>query len=253
MVKGHVEMLVSDTAVELSKLVLPNQKGLLLRMDHHDDIKGMPHQEWLVKRLFGPQGYACSTLPHLCVFESKLDPITRAETNPHYHAFFWVAKSKYNACRQAIKQVGAGNKCYSLIEIVPELMLKQFNYVCKGPGTGSDDIPNIVSRSVHLTDELVSECHSLYWKNNDAIQAVSNKRKRAITIHEHVLNVCRGRGYTEKSTDGIFEVIKEYYRGKIKHVRVQFLRDLMLQTKWFLSPHGACNAWIKDYVSGFPQ
>ncbi len=245
-------MEVSDIALELSKHVLPTQIGVLLRLDHSDEIAGLPIREWMVKHLFGPQGHAEACMPHLCVFETKLDPCTGSESNPHYHAFLFVALGKYNALRQTVKRGWTGNKEYSLKKMKTELLPEQFNYICKGAGPGTDDTPDIISRSEHFTEALVGECRSLYWKNHAAIQSVSKKRKREVSVHENILSLCRARGYTDCDRAKIYDVVVEYYRKKIKYLNPSYVRNIVFQTSIYLSPEGQCNQWLKDYCTGIP-
>jgi len=250
--KNHVDFQVSDTAIELSSVVLSNQIGVLLRIDHKDTVQTLPIQDWLRKYLFGPTGVIVSTLPYLCIHETKLDPTTGAESNPHYHALFWVSADRYNALRQTIKRGWSGNEEYSLKKVKPELLPEQFNYICKGKGSGTDDEPDVIYGSEHFTDELLTECRSLYWKNHAAIQSISKKRKRELSVHENVLNLCRARGYTDSDRDKIFDVVIEYYRKRIKYLAPNYVRNIVFQTAVYLSPGGPAQLNLKDYCTGFP-
>ncbi len=250
--KAHVTFEVADTAIELSGLCLSNQFGVLLRIDHKETVCDMPILAWLKKKLFGPTGSIISTLPFLCVRESKLDSATGTETNPHYHALFFVASDRFNALRQTIKRGWAGNEEYSLKKAKPELLPEQFNYICKGKGPGTDDKPDVVYGSEHFTTEFLTECRRLYWKNHAAIQTVSKKRKREISIHENVLNLCRARGYTDQDRGKIFDVIIEYYRKRIKYLNPSYVRNLVFQTAVYLSPDGPAQLNLKDYCTGYP-
>lgn len=173
-----------------------------------------------------------------------------AEGNPHYHVFF-CTDNTIKAVRSAVSKIWRGNESYSLKQAKPQMIPEHFNYLCKGTGTGSDDGPNVVYRSDHLTDERITELNALYWANNDAFKANSKKRK-ASSISEQVFDLCKhlsppiDRGH-------IYDIIYGYYKKRVLHWNPDYVCKLVYQTQMYLEPSNSqANLDMKNYCVGLP-
>jgi len=242
----HVDLLVADEIVSVLRDLYeksPEQLGVVYRVD---ELSGSTADKLLAIIL----EYGIAACPQLCVRETVLDTITKTETNPHYHGFMFIEKGRYAALRQAMKRVWCGNKEYSLKKADPEKTPQYFNYLCKGAGTGSNDQPHVFARSKNLSDDLISVCHSLYWKNKAEIQVNTKKRKRS--IHEEILLMCQQRQLKSTDRKAIFQVIKLYYCKRIKYLMPSYLRNLVFQTSVYLDPDGPAARDLETYCISYP-
>lgn len=188
--------------------------------------------------------------------EPKLTDGADAEANPHYHVLLFSDPSEHkeSAIRQFITRSWRGNKQYSMKKGVTDAIPDQILYLCKGKGSGSGDRPEVTHRSPAFTDQMISVFHAGYWKNNAKVQVAisSKKRKREMSVHENILNLCRARGYTDSDRAKIFDVVMEYYRRKIKYLNPTYVRNLVHQTAVYLSPGGPAELNLRDFCVGIP-
>lgn len=242
----HVEILLSDEVVEMLQAINEqciDVEGAFYRVDE----TGEQDCDRIRKLI---DVYREPPHPHLCVRETKLDPVTGTKTNPHYHGFMFIEKGKMNALRAAMKRLWPGNKGYSLKKNLPEKTPGYFNYMCKGTGTGSDDKPDILHSSEHFTEELIGNLNSIYWKNKTDIQA--NSKKRKTSIHEDILLRCQQRNIAATDRRAIFKIIHEYYRKRIKYLNPSYVRNLVFQTAVYLDPVGPAVADLETYCISYP-
>lgn len=241
--KTHVDFEISDQVSNscASAYSFAGVIGVCIRLK---DIEGA--SEGVDKII---RKYACVSMMHLAVYETvcKLLDGSTSEAKPHYHVFMFIFDRNYSALRQAITRIWSGNENYSLKKAKPELVPEQINYLCKGKGGGSDDQPDFRYRSEDLTDVVTNECRTLYWKNNAAIQAKAQKRKREPPVLENIVALCRERHFTEDDPCKIYDVIVEFYRKRHKFWRSSYIQDLVWTVRLYLSPGGSCNRITKEF------
>lgn len=173
-----------------------------------------------------------------------------AEGNPHYHTVF-CSDYPIKTIRSAVAKIWRGNESYSLKKATTELVPEHLNYLCKGEGTGEDDFPKIVNASLHFTDERVTELHSLYWSNNDALKSASKKRKAA-SISEEIFTLCKHLSVPVERGQ-IYDIIRDHYGKRLKYWNPDYIRKLVYQTAMYLEPvDSKTNLDMKAYCVGLP-
>lgn len=241
----HVEILVADEIVAVLQAIYdeaPEQLGVVFRSDE------TPGALLKLEEIVRTYGFRFN--PYLVVRETVLDSSTGTETNPHYHGFMFIEKGRYAALRQAMKRVWTGNKEYSLKKSDTKKTPSYFNYLCKGKGTGSNDKPEILARSEHLTNDLIGICNSLYWQNQAKIKSATKQKKA--TIHEDILARCKERKIKSTDRKAIFQIVKDYYRKRIKYLNPSYLRNLVFQTAVYLDPDGPAAQDLETYCISYP-
>lgn len=169
---------------------------------------------------------------------------------PHYHCVFGSYHSSKDI-RNMITKWWHGQGMYQLKLAKPDLILEHFNYLCKGTGTGHEDGPNVIERSGHFTDEIIEECHRLFWYNNDKIQATRKKRK-ASSISEQCFDLCKHLTPPIDRRE-IYDIIHGYYKKRILHWNPDYVRKLVYQTQMYLEPSDSqANLDMKNYCVGLP-
>ncbi len=172
------------------------------------------------------------------------------EGRPHYHCVFCSA-TKIKDIRNAVKTYWVGQKSYSLKQGKTQLIPEHFNYLCKGTGTGQNDLPDVIQCHPDLSDERIAEIHAFYWANNDAFKAASKKRK-ATSISEQCFDLCKH--LTPPIERGqIYDIIHGYYKKRILHWNPDYVRKLVYQTQMYLEPSDSqANLDMKNYCVGLP-
>ena len=246
----HV-MEVHEWARDYAESLTPSSVTALLRVDVIDAAitvdgvtKGSVHHltELLAK-------HSQPGTPYFIVYEEphgKL-PGEDANPNPHYHVFLQCTKT-IAALRAAVKRNWTGNAGYSLKNGIPMKIPDHFNYLCKGTGTGQENGPKVIDRSDELTDEVIADMHTLYWKNNDAIQALKSKKRKLISVSEELLHACE-RSNTGPDKKKIFQKVFDIYSKRIKYLNPTYVRNLVLQTACYLEPTGSARLDLESYCT----
>lgn len=216
----HIDLAVSAWARDYAESLLPGTNTVCIRLDALPEDPSLGEfafnvaEYWIERFIYS---YSTPGTPFLVVYELAHGKLSMEETNtnPHYHVFMEINVT-IGALRAAVKRIWTGNSGYSLKLGVPQLVAQQFNYLCKGSGTGLEDPPKIIDRSDCLTDEVIHECHVLYWQNNDAIQAQkSKKRKTSDPTASLILAQCKHdleiSGKAALSEDDIIDITFEWY------------------------------------------
>ena len=240
----HVDLKVCEQLIELCDLAYENGalEGQCIRLDDiHDDY-------FSLKALIDKY----SVGPYLCVRESvktKLTDGTTSETNTHYHMAMFIEKGKHNALRAAIKRSGwHDNKLYSLKKADPKVFASHFQYLCKGSGSGADDIPYVIYHSEEFTHDVLSDAWHAYWANYAEIETNAKKRKRQLPVSEHIFDLCKH--LDGKDGGKIYDIIAEYYSKRLKYLNPAYVRNLVRQTQVYLDPTGSVAMNLKDYCTG---
>lgn len=173
-----------------------------------------------------------------------------AEANPHYHFLFFSSAKKDTICNR-IRKYWQGNAKYSLSKAKPEKIPEHVLYMCKGSGSGSDDLPDVIDSSTHFTHERIVELHALYWKNNAAIQAKGTKRK-FMDVSQNIFHLCKHLKPPINRCE-IYDIVYAYYKKRLKYWNPDYVRKLVYQTQMYLEPSNSqCNVDMKSYCVGLP-
>lgn len=252
---SHVEMAVSAWARDYAESLTPGMTTVLSRLDSLQDNSSLDGYafnvaEFQIEDLL--YTYSRPGTPYLVVYELPHDKSGSEDSNAnaHYHVFMELSGT-IGALRAAIKRTWTGNAGYSLKQGKPELVAQQFNYLCKGSGTGTEDAPNVIYRSDDLTDATIQQCHALYWQNNDAIQMQKSKRQRVIPVSEIIYNKCLDL-HTGSNKKKIFQVVKNHYLSNIKYLNPSYVRNLVWQTAVYLDPEGQTALDLETYCCSTP-
>lgn len=246
MPKRNIELAVADYARDYAESLTASSQTALLRVDDLPAEDGLAHAfnvaEYYIDRLV--YYHSQPGTPFLVVREEPHDKLSceDANSNSHYHVFLQLSGT-LAAFRAAIKRVWTGNAGYSLKSGDPKLIAQQFNYLCKGNGTGADGAPAIIDRSDDITDDIIAECHDLYWKNNDAIQSQKAKRgQREDPAAHQILVVCRNKLESTKRTslseDDIIDITFEWYATRKWSMNTFQMKAVITWVSYNLNPDG---------------
>lgn len=252
----HVEMLVSPWARDYAESLTSGLNTVCIRLDDlsidassKENFAFNVAEFWIEQLIYT---YSTPGTPFLVVHEDPHSKLAGEDSNPnaHYHVFMQI-HGTIGALRAAIKRTWTGNSGYSLKLGIPELVAQQFNYLCKGSGTGQEDLPNVIDRSDDITDSLIMEFHSLYWQNNDAIQSQKAKRQRTIPVSEQIYTKCLAL-HTGPNKNKIFQVVKDFYVSNLKYLNPAYVRNLVWQTAVYLDPAGPTAQDLETYCCSTP-
>lgn len=157
--------------------------------------------------------YVDKTRTHLLVHETGKD-----KDNPHIHATFALIGT-VQAFRTALNRLGfKGNGCYRLEVADPKQMMSHFQYLCKGDGTGKEDVPNVGLRSEDLTDSVIDEAHQIYWQVSKELSERNPKRKREEPAAKQILAICVQKLEHDPSKlaiseDELIDITLEWYKA----------------------------------------
>lgn len=251
----HIELEVSEFARDYAETLTPDHRVALIRLDvlPPDPAIAPPAfnvAEFKIEDLL--YGHSQPGTPYLVVYEEPHAPLgsEEAQTNAHYHVFMQITGT-IAALRAAIKRTWTGNAGYSLKQGKPELIPQQFNYLCKGTGTGTEDGPAIIYRSDEVSDDVITECHTLFWKNNDAIQAQKVKKHPKVSISETIFQRCL-EANTGSNKRKIGAVVAAYFRNNKRYQLNTYCRTLVFQTACWMEPAGYDAETFMNFITSNP-